>query len=39
MLDFNLNNIKILKKNGIAIINSDLPETKKILNLCKKKKN
>ena len=28
--------LKILKKNGIAIINSDLPETKKILNLCKK---
>ena len=30
--------LKILKKNGIAIINSDLPETKKILNLCKKRK-
>ena len=30
--------LKILKKDGIAIINSDLPETRKILNLCKKKK-
>ena len=30
--------LKILKKNGKAIINSDLPETKKILNLCKKRK-
>ena len=30
--------LRILKKNGIAIINSDLPETKKILNLCKKRK-
>ncbi len=29
---------EILKKNGIAIINSDLPESKKIINLCKKKK-
>ncbi len=30
--------LKILKKGGVAIINSDLPETKKILNLCKKNK-
>ena len=30
--------LKILKKGGIAIINSDLPETKKILKLCKKRK-
>ena len=30
--------LKILKKGGVAIINSDLPETKKILNLCKKRK-
>ena len=29
--------LKILKKGGVAIINSDLLETKKILNLCKKK--
>ena len=30
--------LKVLKKGGVAIINSDLPETKKILNLCKKNK-
>ena len=30
--------LKILKKDGVAIINSDLPETPKILNLCKKNK-
>ena len=30
--------LKILKKGGVAIINSDLLETKKILNLCKKNK-
>ncbi len=30
--------LKILKKNGIALINSDLPEFKKIFNLCKKNK-
>ena len=30
--------LKILKKDGVAIINSDLLETKKILNLCKKNK-
>ena len=29
---------KILKKNGIAIINSDLPEFNKVFNLCKKNK-
>ena len=28
---------KILKKEGVAIINSDLEETKKILSICKKK--
>ena len=30
--------LNILKKGGVAIINSDLLETKKILNLCKKNK-
>ena len=30
--------LKVLKKKGIAIVNSDLPETKQILDLCKKRK-
>ena len=29
---------KVLKKGGTAVINSDLPETKRILSLCKRKK-
>ena len=30
--------LNVLKKNGTAIINSDLNQTKRILSLCKKKK-